>query len=82
MFADVKVKDYTIELDGKPHTIKNERWLGIVARKDGLVTDEDNYFEGSVFDWNEETQSYSMGGSVEKTLKEFEAEVERATFFK
>ena len=41
MFASVEVKDYTIQLDGKPLTIKKERWLGIVSRKDGVVTDED-----------------------------------------
>ena len=45
MFASVEVKDYTIQLDGKPMTVKKERWLGIVNRKDGVVTDEEKYFE-------------------------------------
>lgn len=82
MFASVEVKDYTIQLDGKPMTVKKERWLGIVNRKDGVVTDEENYFEGSVFDYNEETDSYSMAGSVTKTKSEFDAEAARVCFFK
>ena len=82
MFASVEVKDYTIQLDGKPLTIKKERWLGIVSRKDGVVTDEEHYFEGSVFDYNEETDSYSMAGSVTKTKSEFDAETARVCFFK
>ena len=82
MFASVEVKDYTIQLDGKPMTIKKERWLGIVSRKDGVVTDEEHYFEGSVFDYNEETDSYSMAGSVTKKKSEFDAEAARVCFFK
>ena len=82
MFASVEVKDYTIQLDGKPMTVKKERWLGIVSRKDGVVTDEEHYFEGSVFDYNEETDSYSMAGSVTKTKAEFDAEAARICFFK
>lgn len=82
MFASVEVKDYTIQLDGKPYTVKGERWLGIVNRKDGVVTDEENYFEGSVFDYDEKTDSYSMAGSVNKTKAEFDAEAARVCFFK
>lgn len=82
MFASVEVKDYTIQLDGKPLTVKKERWLGIVSRKNGVVTDEEHYFEGSVFDYNEETDSYSMAGSVTKTKSEFDAEAARVCFFK
>ena len=82
MFASVEVKDYTIQLDGKPWTVKKERWLGIVNRKDGVVTDEENYFEGSVFDYDEKTESYSMAGSVNKTKAEFDAEAARVCFFK
>lgn len=82
MFASADVKDYDIELDGKPYTVKGERWLGIVSRKDGVVTDEEHYFEGSVFDYNEETDSYSMAGSVTKTKSEFDAEAARVCFFK
>lgn len=82
MFASVEVKDYTIQLDGKPYTVKDERWLGIVNRKEGVVTDEENYFEGSVFDYDEKTDSYSMAGSVNKTKAEFDAEAARVCFFK
>ena len=82
MFASVEIKDYTIQLDGKPMIVKKERWLGIVSRKDGVVTDEENYFEGSAFDYNEETDSYSMAGSVTKTKSEFDAEAARVCFFK
>lgn len=82
MFASVKVKDYTIELDGKPHIVKKERWLGIISRKDGVAVDTENYFEGSVFDYDENTDSYQMGGSVTKTKEEFEAEAESICYFK
>lgn len=82
MFASVEVKDYTIQLDGKPMTVKKERWFGIVNRKDGVVTDEENYFEGAVFDYDEKTDSYSMAGSVNKTKAEFDAEAARVCFFK
>lgn len=77
MFASCYVKDYTIQLDGKPCTIKKERWLGIVNKEN-----EDKYFEGSVFDYDENSGSYSMGGSTEKSKAEFDNEVERVTFFK
>ena len=82
MFASVKVKDYTILIDGKPRTVTKERWLGVVSRKDGLTTDEENYFEGSVFDYNEKTDSYRLGGEVTKTKAEFEAEAESVCYFK
>jgi hypothetical protein len=82
MFADVKVKDYTVLIDGKPHTITKERWLGVIGRKDGLTTDEENYFEGSVFDYDEKTDSYQMGGSVSKSKAELEAEAKSICYFK
>lgn len=82
MFASVKVKDYTILLDGKPHTVKKERWLGVVSRRDGIAIDEDNYFEGSVFDYDETTDTYRLGGEVTKTKAEFEAEAESICYFK
>lgn len=82
MFASVEVKDYTIQLDGKPCVIKKERWLGIVKRKDGIDLGEENYFEGCVFDYDEKTDTYSMGGSVTKTKSEFEAESKSVCFFK
>jgi hypothetical protein len=82
MFASVWVKDYTIELDGKPFVVKNERWLGIVNRKDGQPTGEEPYFSGSVYDWNEQKQKHELGGTVEKSKEEFDAEAERVCFFK
>ena len=77
MFASCYVKDYTIQFDGKPYTIKNERWLGVVNKENG-----ENYFEGSVFDYDENSGSYSLDGSIEKTKAEFDNEVESVTFFK
>ena len=56
MFASVWVKDYTIDLDGKPFTVKGERWLGLVQRKDGQATGEEPYFSGMAYDWDEEKQ--------------------------
>ena len=41
-----------------------------------------NNFEGSVFDYDEKTDSYSMAGSVNKTKAEFDAEAARVCFFK
>ena len=78
MFASVWVKDYEIDLEGKPFTVKNERWLGLV-NKEG-----EPYFVGMVFDWNEDKQEYSVNcaGEIQKTKEEFEAEAERVTFFK
>ena len=44
MFATVWVKDYEIDLNGKPYTVKGERWLGIVHPEN-----EEKYFEGCSF---------------------------------
>lgn len=82
MFASVWVKDYTIDLDGKPYTVKGERWLGIVNRKDGQPTGKEPYFSGMAYDWDEKKQSYSEGAEITRTQQEFEAEAERVTFFK
>ena len=82
MFASVWVKDYIINLDGKPYTVKGERWLGLVNRKDGQATGEEPYFSGMAYDWNEEKQCYVDGAEIVKTQEEFEAEAERVTFFK
>ena len=82
MFASVEVKDYVIELDGKPEIIKRERWLGVVNRQNGIVTDAEYYFEGAVFDYDEKTDSYSMGGTVKKSRVEFDEQAERVVFFK
>ena len=76
MFADVRVKDYKIDLDGKPCIIKGERWLGVINRDK-----EDCYFEGAVFD-KRNNGCYEMGGEVTKTKAEFEAELESVTYFK
>lgn len=76
MFASVWVKDYIIDLDGKPFIVKGERWIGLVNESG------EPYFAGQVFDWVEVKQEYSCGGFTEKTKEEFEAEAERVTFFK
>lgn len=82
MFASVWVKDYTIELDGKPFIVKGQRWLGLVQRKDGQATGEEPYFSGMVYDWDEEKQRYVDGGYIVKTKEEFEAEAKRIAYFR
>ena len=76
MFADVRVKDYIIDLDGKPCIIKGERWLGVINRDN-----EKRYFCGTVFD-KKNDNDYEIGGEVIKTKAEFEAELESVTYFK
>lgn len=76
MFADVFVKDYEIQLDGKPYTVKGERWLGVIN-----PDDEENYFEGVNFDFDDEKR-YVMGGDITKTKAEFEAEAKSICYFK
>lgn len=80
MFADVKIKDYVIDLDGKPYTVKGERWIGLINSK---AEKGEPYFTGMVYDWNEDKQEYSVcgAGEIEKTKEEFEAEAERVTYF-
>ena len=75
MFASVHVKDYEIQLDGKPYTVKGERWLGVINKED-----EANYFEGVTFDFCQ--KRYVMGGDITKTKAEFEAEAKSICYFK
>lgn len=75
MFADVKIKDYVIDLDGKPFIVKGERWIGTI-NKSG-----EPYFVGIIFDWMEAKQEYTCGGFIEKTKEEFEAEAKRVIYF-
>ena len=82
MFASVWVKDYVIDLDGKPYTVKGERRLRLINRTDGQATGEEPYFTGVVYDWREEKQCYEDVGMVTKTKEEFEAEAERVTYFR
>lgn len=76
MFASVHVKDYEIQLDGKPYTVKGDRWLGVIN-----PDDEENYFEGVVFDFDDEKR-YVMAGDIKKTKAEFEAEAKSICYFK
>jgi hypothetical protein len=83
MFADVRIKPYEITLDdGKKITVQKERWLGTISRKDGIVTDTEHYFDGAVFDYDEETQTYSLGGEVTKTKAELDEVAESVCYFK
>ena len=75
MFANVFVKDYEIQLDGKPYTVKGERWLGVINKED-----EENYFEGVSFDFCQ--KRYVMGGDITKTKAEFDAEAKSICYFK
>ena len=47
MFADVIAKDFEIELDDKPYTVKNERWLGIILNED--AEGDEPYFSAISF---------------------------------
>ena len=75
MFASVHVKDYEIQLDGKPYTVKGERWLGVINKED-----EENYFEGVSFDFCQ--KRYVMAGDITKTKAEFDAEAKSICYFK
>ena len=75
MFANVFVKDYEIQLDGKPYTVKGERWLGVINKED-----EENYFEGVSFDFYQ--KRYVMAGDITKTKAEFDAEAKSICYFK
>lgn len=77
MFVTVWVKDYTIELDGKPYTVKGDRWFGVIDKNN-----PEKYFCGGVFDFNEKTGTYTYGGSVSRTETEFYAEAEKYVFIK
>lgn len=76
MFATVWVKDYEIDLDGKPYTVKGERWLGIVHPEN-----EEKYFEGCSFGLKDNGK-YEYEGEVVRSKREFEEMSKRVTFFK
>lgn len=77
MFACVWIKDYSINIDGRPHVIKDERWLGYVN-----PDDEENYFVGISFSKEGEKFSIDMIGAFTKTKKEFDKDSYRVCFFK
>lgn len=75
MFASAEVKEYKIELDGKPYSVKGERWLGVIN-----PDDPEKYFEGAIFIPKE--TGYQMDGTITKAKPEFEAETFRVCYFK
>ena len=80
MFADVIAKDFEIELDDKPYTVKNERWLGIILNED--AEGDEPYFSGYIYDWNEELNAYTDGqGTISYTRKEFDERAKSVEFF-
>ena len=80
MFADVIAKDFEIELDDKPYTVKNERWLGIILNED--AEGDEPYFSGYIYDWNEDLNAYTDGqGTVSYTRKEFDNCAKSVEFF-
>lgn len=77
MFVNAYVKDYVIDLDGKPYTVKGERWIGLVNPKN-----PDKYFKGMAFDYDEKTDSYSGSYTTERSKTEYDELVKRTVFFK
>jgi len=77
MFASADVKDYDIELDGKPYTIKGERWLGYVNPQN-----EEKYFTGMIFDPCENGYELCEAGMITRTRQEFESQTCRVCYFK
>lgn len=77
MFASAEVKDYEIELDGKPYTVKGERWLGYVN-----PNDEEKWFTGMVFDPCENGYELCEAGMITISKETFEKETCRVTYFK
>ena len=77
MFASAEVKNYEIELDGKPYTVKGERWLGYVN-----PNDEEKYFTGMVFDPCENGYELCEAGMITISKETFEKDTCRVTYFK
>ena len=77
MFASAEVKDYEFELDGKPYTVKGERWLGYVN-----PNDEEKYFTGMVFDPCENGYELCEAGMITISKETFEKDTCRVTYFK
>lgn len=70
------MKDYTIHDDkGKNIRIKNEKRVGYFCSSGN----DEEYFYGFIFDWNEKKQSYSDGGTGYLSKKEFYEKVKSFT---
>ena len=70
------MKDYTIQDDkGKNIRIKNEKRVGYFCSSGN----NEEYFYGIIFDWNENKQSYSDGGTAYLSKKEFNEKVKSFT---
>lgn len=59
------VKDYTIDLDGKPYTVSGQKVVGCWKR---------DTFNGGVFDM--EKSCYVFGGEISWSKSEFKSKVE------
>ena len=77
MFVNAYVKDYVIDLDGKPYTVKGERWLGVVN-----PDKPESYFEGQIFDYDEKAGRYTGGCTTLRTKAEYDELVKCSVFFK
>ena len=66
------MKDYIIQNDkGENIRIKNEKRVGYFCSSGN----DEKYFYGIIFDWNEKKQSYSDGGTAYLSKKEFNENV-------
>ena len=62
------MKDYTIQLDtGKNIRIKNEKRVGYFCNNGN----DEKYFYGIIFDWDENKQRYDEGGTCYMSKQEF-----------
>lgn len=77
MFASADVKDYEIEIDGKPFTVKGERWLGYVN-----PNNEEKYFTGLIFDPKDDGYELCEAGMITVSKEKFEKDTCRVCFFK
>ena len=76
MFVNAWIKDYEIQLDGKPYTVRNERWIGVITEN------PEKYFSGSIYDYDKKTGTYSHGGTTAVSKAEFQARVSDFVLFK
>lgn len=66
------MKDYTIHDDmGKNIRVKNEKRVGYFCSSGN----DEEYFYGIIFDWDEKKQKYDDGGTAYLSKKEFYAQV-------
>ena len=62
------MKDYTIHDDmGKNIRVKNEKRVGYFCNNGN----DEEYFYGIIFDWDEKKQRYDDGGTAYLSKKEF-----------